>query len=135
MNIEALAVRLSDWLKEKFLPVVFADKPIQGFFGGALSSLISASLLQKFAANLQEFDFKLDATYLKRLADDGLKVQGTIPFEVSPSLIPDKFKFLAPLLFDMSLPDPSIKVTLKKEDIYSIIDYFCPGAQTTQVAL
>lgn len=133
MNIDALTARFADWLKAKFFPVVFAGKDLQGFIGGALSSIIAASVFSQFASSLQ--DVTLDAPTLKKLADDGFQVVEAIPFEVSPNLIPEKFRFLAPLLFDMSLPDPSIKVRFKKEDVYSIIDYLFPTVQTTQVSL
>lgn len=134
MNTDALTLRFAEWLKAKFFPHVFAGKNLQGFVGGAFSSLIAASVMGKVAPFITP-DLKIDAASLKKMADDGFQVTDGIPFEISPNIIPENFRFLAPLLFDMSLPDPSIKVTFRRDDVYSIIDFLFPSAQVSQVIL
>lgn len=136
INVNALKLRIAEWMKSEFLPKVFEGQAVRAFLSGTLSGAIVSKMIEPYEAYLETME-DLTAESLKKMVDDGFAVNknAPLPFVIGPDLLPEQFRFLAPLFFDMSLPDPSIRGDFSREDIYKMIDYVFPATITKTVTL
>lgn len=136
ININAVTLRLADWLKDELLPKLFEGRPIAGFLSGVFSGAIAAEVIKPFAPHIESAK-DLTPEDIRKKINDGFDVtkDAPLPFSIGHDKLPEPFRGFAHLVFDMSLPDPSVKFDLNRDDINKILDYILPKTITTEVTL